>query len=285
MDRNQNPGHAAESSSRVGRAAEQLYRSDGPLSDVADGLVSSSPRETARNLGAFKSSGRAARQVLEGTELGRFDERINRLGRAAGNLYDDGVGGTVHGNDPDRGFARYQTAAVKDIIDFQSAQKQSALVDKILSIAESRTQLLAISKIAPAWGKLDNESRERLVNRAIEVVENPPDLIAQNNAASALIKGYGHLNANQQQRVPIGELRQIAPDARQQHQAGERSSDVDRSIHAIEAAANIVREHGALGSSTQFVEIAQISASVSNAHQQAREELIESQRSRGRSGR
>ncbi|MET3523983.1 hypothetical protein [Mesorhizobium abyssinicae] len=258
---------------------------DGPLSEVAQGLVTSNPRETGRNLGAFKSSGRATRQAFEGTELGRFDERNNQLGRAAVGLYDNALEGAVNGMDANRGFARYQTVAVRDIVDFQSPQKQSALVDKVLGIAESRAQAMAISKTAPAWDKFNSESRERLIERAINLVENTNDFITKHNTAAALIKGYDQLNANQQQRVPMSELQQMAMDVSRPQRAEGRSSHLDSTIADAVSAANQVRQGEALGSAAQFGKVAEISASVSRAQQQARDELMESQRTRGRSGR
>ncbi|MET3523984.1 hypothetical protein [Mesorhizobium abyssinicae] len=277
--------HGAGAPSRKAERSEELPRiPDGPLAAVADHLVSADPRQTARNLGAFKSSGHAARGAFEGSDIGKFDQRNNRLGRAAGDVYSVAV--AQGGPGPDAAHTLDQARAVRDIVDFQSPERQSALVDNALSLAP-RNQAMVIGELSRNLNKFDRENRDRLIDRAFDLVENG-NMASQANAAAALVKAYEHLDEAQKARFARNHLHNTGIPSTSLAGPGDAEpgqvSSLDRRIDGIEASVRQIRETGPVLSRDQLSNVAEVAASISKTHQQARAELLDNRRDRsGRS--
>ncbi|MQW86671.1 hypothetical protein [Sinorhizobium saheli] len=291
MDRDSKRIRTGESSSRDGRRAEvRTYLSDipdGPLTNVAERLVTNNPRETGRNLGNLKTLLGEARHAVwrdsagQETALGKYDRRNNQLGRAANSLYNGKLTERGHNSDD---ISTYQAAAGGQIGDFLPPEKQSDIVNRIINL-NPLNQAIAINLVATQLGKFDSENKNRLVNRAIELLEAPGvDDHVRLYAKNAMVNGYSHLDANERARVGLvpdfnrdQEMMQRLP--RQERAA---DPDLDATIRAIDAS---VRHTVGQPMSVGVVcgAVTGVALPISQASDQARADLMASFRSRERS--
>lgn len=262
------------------------------LAEVASRLPTHDTAETANNLANFELTSRSAREAVEASPVGPFHERINRLGSAARALHDRALADVAPGaGAADRVFAQAVAPVIAPTFKFQTPERKTAAVDRILGIDPPRDQAMALSKVGDYLGDLDSGNRNRLVNRAVELVSAAPDLVTRNNAARALLKGYHHLNAEQQTQLPVALLQKVstlpgqeplAPSAAL-HAAQPSLSILDRRIAEVQAQAlGHAGEQGPI-SRAELREMRPTAERLNRAETDARAELASSFRSRERS--
>ncbi|TCU02852.1 hypothetical protein [Rhizobium sullae] len=285
MDLDSKRTRTAESSSLDGENAVPTHLSDLPVelvTNIAERLITADPRETARNLGLLKTvQAPQAVWTADGqeTDLGKFYRRNNQLGRSANDLHNANLAEAGHGSD---WVSTYQTAASGHIADFLPPETRTALVNRILDL-DPINQAVAINLVATDLGKFDGEDKNRLVNRAIELLEAPNVYGAHESAHSAICNGYGHLDADQRARVGLilgANLQQQLEGIPRPERVAE--PDLDRRITAIEAS---VRRHLDAPISFELVvgHALGTTGSISQVSDQARTDLVASFRSRERS--
>ncbi|WP_152535980.1 hypothetical protein [Bradyrhizobium sp. Ai1a-2] len=303
MDRDRQQAGEPESSARDGGTATRI--NDLPrevMDEVAKGLTTDDPVETANNLTNFKLIDRSTRDALQTGPVGVFHARLNRLGTSAKALYD--------AEKPDNGLppahplddAFHRADAIAPILKFQSATRKSATVDHILNVSHASSNPGAILALARHLGDLDHVNRRRLLDQAIDSFkqDHPSyDSAGHRNAAMVLISAHDHLDAEQKVRIydalidhpelnnllagygeHLGPIRNGPPSMN----VVQQGSDLDRSIDAIEEASHRLPPNSAndLAAGVQRVwAIRKIGTSMTDAYSGARAELIGSVRSRG----
>ncbi|WP_246800899.1 hypothetical protein [Mesorhizobium amorphae] len=176
MDRHSKRARAAGSSSSDGMRAEErrnnLDLPDGPLTNVAERLVTANPRDTARDLGSFKSAERQARRAVQGvapgqeSDLSRFDRRNNQLGRSANDLVD-------------------RVRAASNVGHFLGPQNQTARVNRIGN-RDPMEQALGVMFVAKDFGKFNEQNKSRIFEQAMELAAHPgQDLMVKATAQNA----------------------------------------------------------------------------------------------------
>ncbi|ARP67184.1 MULTISPECIES: hypothetical protein [Mesorhizobium] len=288
MDRDNKRARAAASSSQAREQAREpstiLSLTEGPLTQVAERLVTANPRDTARNLAGFKGLGKEARTAIRGTqpgqetELAKFERRGNQLGRSAVELTWKLT--SELGYRPDN-VALEQVRAVSNIANYLTPHMQDAVVNRIGNM-DPASQALGALNVAPNFGKFNNENQSRILDQAVELMSDPNGnirMVAQN----AIIQAYHQMDPNQQAQahaVPGLEplLRQMPPP---QH-AEERHADLDAHIAGLEAA---VHATGTQISYEQLQRGGLVGQAINRSYSQARADLQESTRNRDRGGR
>ncbi|MGO6944732.1 hypothetical protein [Rhizobium johnstonii] len=284
MNRDNKLTRATANSSRDGGKAEEhrnlLDLPDGPLTNVAERLVTADPRDTARNLGSFKSVEKKARRAVQDvapgqeSDLSRFDRRNNQLGRLANDLAQgltDGL--ALNSND----LAIFQVAAASDVGHFLGPEKQAALVDRIGEM-DQMSQAASLLLLASNFNKFNDQNKSRIFEKAFELAAGAAgtsNIVARH----PLYAMYYDLNANQQAQA--GLLLNVHENMpRLQRAAEERTSNLDWHITSIETS---VRDTvGAQISREQLWRGSEIARSISDAYDHAREDLMASSRSRDR---
>ncbi|PBB52040.1 MULTISPECIES: hypothetical protein [Mesorhizobium] len=286
MDRDNKRARAAASSSQGGREPSNILSlPEGPLSEVAERLVTANPRDTARNLAGFKDLGRQARTAVRGTqpgsetELAKFERRGNQLGQSARELTWKLT--SELGYRPDN-VALEQVRAVSNIANYLTPHMQDAVVNRIGNM-EPASQALGAFNVAPNFGKFNEENKSRILDQAVELASDPDGNI-RTVARNAIIAAYHQFDANQQAQahaVPGMEniLRQMPPP---QHEAEERNANLDGHIAGLEAAA---RATGAQISYEQLQRGGLIGQAINRNYSHARADLLEATRNRDREGR
>ncbi|TIL83053.1 MAG: hypothetical protein E5Y89_02415 [Mesorhizobium sp.] len=291
MDRDSRRTRAAGSSSSDTRRAEQSRNhvlADGPLTNVAEGLVTANPRHTARDLGSFKSADRQTRRAVQDvapgqeSDLSRFDRRNNQLGGSANVLVDKLTAGLGFNSDD---VALLQVRAASNVGHFLGPQKQTALVNRIGNM-DPMEQAVGVMFVAQNFSKFNDQNKSRIFEQAIELAADPHQHhMVKVTAQNALVAAYHQLDANQQAQANSlpdlhGLLQNMPPP---QHAAEERSANLDGHIAGIEAS---VRD--TVGPQTSYEQLrrgGQVGQSISNAYNHAREDLMAASRTRDRSGR
>ncbi|WP_085026256.1 virulence protein [Ensifer aridi] len=289
MDRDRQRARTAGNSSRDGGGAERNTHFPNDLwGEVASRLPTHDTAETANNLANFELTSRSTREAVQESPVGVFHERINRLGSSARALHDRALANVAPDQGlPDRVFAQAVAPVIAPTFKFQTPERKTAAVDRILNIEPQRTQALALSKIGDYLGDLDSANRDRLIDRAVDLVINPEDRITQYNAARALLKGYHHLNPEQQALLPVADLQSVSGDeplapSASRHAAQAPLPNLDRRIEEAQAQA-----HGHAGeqgpiSYSQLREMRPTAENLHRADNDARAELASSSRSRER---
>ncbi|MUT27073.1 hypothetical protein [Mesorhizobium japonicum] len=292
MDRDSRPKRAAGSSSRDGRRAEERRNDQGlpggPLTNVAERLVTANPRDTARDLGSFKAAERQMRRAVQDvapgqeSDLSRFDRRNNQLGRSANDLVDRLTAGLGFNSDD---VALFQVQAASNVGHFLGPQKQTALVNRIGNM-DPMEQALGVMFVAQNFGKFNDQNKSRIFEQAIELAADPHQHhMVKVTAQNAIVTAYHQLDANQKAQANSlpdlhGLLQNMPPP---QHAAEERSANLDGHIAGITAS---VRD--TVGPQTSYEQLrrgGQVGQSISHAYNHAREDLMAASRSRERSGR
>ncbi|MDX0986472.1 hypothetical protein GOL35_29810 [Sinorhizobium medicae] len=289
MDRDNKRTRAnASSSGDVGRAEERrnlLNLPTGPLANVAERLVTSNPRDTALNLGTFKSlekqALRAARDAAPGeeTELTTFERRNNQLGRSAIELVDKLTDGLGFGSDD---VALLKVGAAANLAHYLGSEKQTALVNRIGNMGPME-QAVGVLLVAENFSKFNDQNKSRIFEQVIELAADPhQDRTVRSVAQTAIFATYHHLDANQKEQAhSLPDIRnslQHMPKPR--HVAEERTANLDEHIRKIEASV-----HDTVGPQTsneQLRRAGEVGQSISHAYNHAREDLIASSRSRDR---
>ncbi|MER9442418.1 hypothetical protein NKJ72_29345 [Mesorhizobium sp. M0045] len=286
MDRDNKRARAAARSSQGVGSSSLRDVPEGPLSDVAERLVTANPRDTARNLGGFKGLGTHERTAVRGTQAGpetdlaRFERRANQLGRSAIDLAEKLTAGL--GYTPDD-VALQQVRAVSNVCHYLTPGMQDAIVNRIGNM-EPSSQALGALYVAPHFSKFNDENKSRILDQAIGLASDP-DVNVKLTASNAILNAYHQFDANQQaQAHSVPGMQHILPHMPPpQHAAEERSANLDGHIAGIEAA---VRD--TVSPQTSYEQLqrgAQVGQSISHTYNHAREDLMEATRSRDRSGR
>ncbi|MGX7877203.1 hypothetical protein ACVDG8_012110 [Mesorhizobium sp. ORM8.1] len=284
MDRDNKRARAAASSSQAREPSTILSLPDGPLSQVAERLVTANPRDTARNLAGFKDLGRQARTAIRGTqpgqetELAKFEKRANQLGRSAVELTWKLT--SELGYRPDD-VALEQVRAVSNIANYLTPHMQDAVVNRIGNM-EPASQALGALNVAPNFGKFNKQSQSRILDQAIELASDPDGnnrMVAHN----AIMQAYHQMDPNQQaQAHAVPGLAPILRQMPQQQHAEERHADLDAHIAGLEAA---VHATGTQISHEQLQQGGLIGQAINRNYSHARADLLESTRNRDRAGR
>lgn len=293
MERERQRRRVEGNSVRDGGGAERNTHFPNDLvAEVASRLPTHDTAETANNLTNFELTSRSTREAVQASPVGQFHGRINQLGSAARALHDRALADVALDEGPaDRVFAQAVAPVIAPTFKFQTPERKTAAVDRILDIDPPRVQAMALSKVGDYLGDLDSGNRDRLVNRAVQLVTDPPDLPTQHNAARALLKGYHHLNAEQQAQLPVEHLQSVsalpgveplAPSAAR-HAAEPSLSNLDRRIE--EARAQALGHAGGQGpiSRAELSEMRPTAERLNRADNDARADLASSSRSRERS--
>ncbi|MER9776985.1 hypothetical protein [Mesorhizobium sp. M0220] len=288
MDRDNKRARAAARSSQGVGSSSLRDVPEGPLSDVAERLVTANPRDTARNLGGFKGLGTHERTAVRGTQpgpetdLARFERRTNRLGRSAISLAATLTAELGYSTDD---IALQKVGAASNLGDYLTPGLQDAIVNRIGNM-DPPSQALGAYYVAPHFSKFTDENKSRILDQAIGLASSDPDGNVRNMASNAILNMYHQFDANQQAQAHsvFPGMQDILPHMPPpQHAAEERSANLDGHIAGIEAA---VRD--TVGPQTSYEQLqrgAQVGRSISQAYNHAREDLMEATRSRDRSGR
>ncbi|CCV11685.1 conserved hypothetical protein [Mesorhizobium sp. STM 4661] len=287
MDRDNKRARAAASSSQdVGNRSTLRDLPYGPLTDVAERLVSANPRDTARNLGTFKELGRRERIAVRGTrtepetDLAKFETRTNQLGRSAVDLGDKLTAGLGHTSDE---VALEQFRAVSNVSHYLRPETQDSIVNRIGNM-DPPSQAIGALYAAQNFSKFNAENKARIFDQAAELATDP-DGHVRSTASNAMYAMYHQLDPNQQaQAHSIPGMQDILPQMPPpRHAAEERSADLDAHIAGIGAA---VRDTvGPQTSHEQLQRGGQVGRDISHSYNHAREDLMEARRSRDRTGR
>ncbi|WP_245277989.1 virulence protein [Rhizobium leguminosarum] len=138
---------------------------------------------------------------------------INSIGSGASVLHSmafDAIAFSESQGQYDRMLARFVAPVIAPTFKFQTLERKTHAVDEILAIDPPRLQALALSRVANYLGDLDSGNRARVINRAVEFVRDPPDDLAQSNAANALLKGYYLLNTQQRAQLTVDYLQSVS---------------------------------------------------------------------------
>ncbi|MBY3003596.1 hypothetical protein [Rhizobium leguminosarum] len=286
MDRDNKRTRVNESSSGgVGTAEERRNLlaglRGGPLTDVAERLVTSNPRDTALDLGTFKSLAKEAEHAVRDAAPGesaltKFDKRNNHLGRSAielANKLTDGLG-----FDSDA-VALSKIREAGNLAHYLGPAKQAALVNRISNM-EPMGQAIGVSLVSNNFSKFNDQNKSRIFELAIELAaDHDQHHEVKGYAQNAILATYHHLGADQKARAhslpDIGNLLQSMPPPR--HVEEERTNNLDEHIRGIETS---VRDT----SNEQLRRAGEVGRSISHAYNHAREELMASSRSRDRAG-
>ncbi|MBB4189042.1 hypothetical protein GGE07_005722 [Sinorhizobium terangae] len=293
MERERQRRRVDGNSVRDGGGAERTTHFPNDLvAEVASRLPTHDTAETAHNLANFELASRSTREAVQASPVGPFHERINRLGTAARALHDRALAGVaVDEGLPARTFAQAVAPVIAPTFKFQTPERKTAAVDRILDIDPPRHQAMALSKVGDYLGDLDSGNRNRLVNRAVELVTDPPDHITRHNAARALLKGYHHLNAEQRAQLPVDHLQNVsalpgqeplAPSAAR-HAAEPSLSNLDSRIAQVQAQALGHAAGQGPVSRAELSEMRPTAERLNSTDNDARAELASSLRSRERS--
>ncbi|WP_027163079.1 hypothetical protein [Mesorhizobium sp. WSM1293] len=289
MDRDSK--RAAGSSSREGRRAERRNHDGlpgGPLTNIAERLVTADPRDTARDLGSFKSAERQMRRAVQDmapgqeSDLSRFDRRNNQLGGSA-NVLADRLTAGLGFNSAD--FALFQVQSASNVAHFLGPQKQTALINRIGDM-DPMEKALGVMFVSQNFSKFNDENKSRIFDQAIELAADPHQhQMVKATAQNAIVAVYHQLDANQQAQANSlphlhGLLQNMPPP---QHAAEERNANLDGHIAGLEA--EVRATVGPPTSRQQLRRGGEIGQSLSHAYNHAREDLMAASRSRDRSGR
>ncbi|CCM79623.1 putative virulence protein VirF-like [Rhizobium mesoamericanum STM3625] len=292
MDRDRQRARTAGNSSRDGGGAERnSHFPNDLLAEVASRLPTHDTSETANNLANFELMSRSAREAVQASSVGTFHQRINRLGSSARALHDRALAQVAPDQGaPDRVFAQAVAPVLAPTFKFQTPERKTDAVDRILNIEAPRNQAMALAKIGDHLGDLDSANRSRLINRAVQLTTHSADVITRHNAARALLKGYHHLSAGQQSQLSVDYLQSVSTlpgdeplaVSASRHAAQVPLPSLDRRIDEAQAQA-----HGHAGeqgpiSRAQLRGMRTTAESLNRADSDARSELASSSRSRER---
>ncbi|MCH4549362.1 hypothetical protein MK632_27025 [Rhizobium changzhiense] len=291
MDRDNKRTRAnASSPGRLGGAEERrdlLDLPQGPISNVAEQLVTSNPRDTALNLRNFKSLAKetlsAVREAEQGKEtaLTTFERRNKQLGQSAIELADKLTDGLGFDSDA---VALLKVQAAGNVAHYIDPAKQTALVNRISNM-EPTDQATGVLLVSHNFSKFDDNNKSRIFELARELAADPHlHHESKANAHNAIFVAYHDLDANQRAQahsLPAisASLQHIQPP---RHVAEGRSANLDEHIRSIEKS---VRDTvGPQTSTEQLQRAGKIAQSISHAYNHARDDLRPSSRSRDAAG-
>lgn len=282
----------------------------GVMDEVARGLTTDDPAETANNLTSFKLISRLVRDAVQGGPVGAFHERLNRLGSSARALYS---AADPRGAWPEPDHPRFllwtasrRLDAVGPILKFQSAWQKSATVDHILDLSRTALESDPIHSIARYMDDLDHVNRRRLIDQTIELFKRNepawyPNSFEHQVAAMTLISMHHHLDADHKVRIYdamidrpelanllAGYAEHIGPfrsDATLRSTEAPQSSDLDGGIGAIERSSRELLANRTVDEPERLKAICGIGKSINQAYNHARAELMGRSRERGNLGR
>ncbi|MEI9426278.1 hypothetical protein [Mesorhizobium sp. Cs1299R1N3] len=290
MDRDTRRNRPEGSARDGGDAAGLSHLPRELLSELARRVVTDDPVQTAKSFTNFKQTSRSVRDEFDGGgAVGEFHTRLGRLGTSAQALYTAAM-------PPENGMsnllrARYLSRAVAPILKFQNAPRKSAVADSILSLTQPGAQAFALSKMGDKLGDFSPADRTRLLDRSIELLTATAAQGAQGqwsvlvSTVRAIKKGHDHLNEEQRERLNgafsqdpyLGALYRSIQVSTAGRAIPQRNPDLDGNINAIENQAAELPAEWSIG---QANTIAQIGASINDTYDNARAELMHSDRSR-----
>ncbi|TQX81309.1 MULTISPECIES: hypothetical protein [Rhizobium] len=262
------------------------------VADIFSRLVTPDPVKTAAELGRFEKAGREARQMLKDGPTGDFKHKLNRLGTSASRLFENVVPRDDQAVTPPR------LKSVIPIIDFQTSQRRTKLVDQVLHLPEQQKQAEALQLLKEKLGLFDANDKNRLIDHALHLFDRADHSDDQGSAAEFLVCAQNFLSDVHRSR--IDELRSgdgnhedlywnIEHDFKNSQSQETRSSNNpatrnDTELGELEAAvlritsSNIVSD-GKLG------EVEKVSERLAESYQRLRQELYSTDRSRNNSSR
>ncbi|MCP3468672.1 hypothetical protein [Bradyrhizobium sp. CCGUVB23] len=278
----------------------------GAIFEVAKGLTTDDPVETAKNLTSFKLISRSVLDAVQTGPVGAFQGRLNRLGTSGRALYDAADPHSAE-PEPDHPISLLWTAARKldaigPIFKFQSDRRKSATVDHILDLSRRGLNPDAIQSIAARLGDLDHVNRRRLIDQTIELFkENRPswyvNSLEHKLAAATLISVHHYLDADHKIRIydaliarpELAEIlggmaEHVAPfqkDSTSRNTETPQSSELDGSIEAISKSSCELLANRGIDETERLDAILEIGKSIDKAYNDARAALLGSVRSRG----